>query len=125
MCIKEWKRIAEQEATRYREHKAFMKGVEDARGTVTERCRSSMRWVKAVDLVLAYLQRTNDEHARFFRLLFGIDGTPAYRGEKGMIALSFEFCVSVSQLYQWKSELLSLLLLAAAQTGALLPYRTE
>ena len=125
MHVREWKRIAEREATRYREHKAFLRGVEDAGGAVTERYRNSARWVKAIDDVLFYLHQNNGEQERFFRALFGIDGKRRYRGEKGMTALSFEFCVSVSQLYHWKSELLSLLLLAAVPAGALLPYQTE
>ena len=125
MCERDWKRIAEREAARYREHKAFIRGVEDAAGAVTERYRRSVKWVAAIEAVLDYLQQHDREQERFFRRLFGIDGTRRYRGEKGMRALSTELCVSLSALYRWKNNLLSLLLLAAAQTGALRPYRIE
>lgn len=122
MCVKEWKRIAEREARRYREHRAFMRGVEDAAGGVTERYRQSARWVLTVEYVLGYLYETNTEKERCFRKLFDIDGVQRYRGARGMQALAYEMNVSASLLYQWKNELLSLLLLAAAQTKALQPY---
>ena len=125
MCVREWKRIAEREANRYREHKAFIRGVEDAGGQVTDHYRISVQWVMAIEYVLAYLHSYNAEQERFFRLLFGIDGKQQYRGEKGMIALSFELNCSVPLLYHWKKEVLSLVLLAAAQTGALRPYAIE
>ena len=66
MNEKEWKRIAEREAKRYREHKAFQKGVEDAHGVVTDRYRRSVRWTLAVEYVLAYLHRVSEEKERFF-----------------------------------------------------------
>ena len=125
MCERDWKRIAQREAIRYREHKAFIRGVEDASGAVTERYLNSVRWTAAIDAVLDYLHRHDGEQERFFRRLFGIDGARRYRGEKGMKALSTELCVSLSALYRWKNNLLSLLLLAAAQTGALRPFRIE
>ena len=125
MCVKEWKRIAEREAMRYREHKAFIKGVEDANGVVPERYGQSLRWVLAADLVLGRLKAHDPEKERFFRAYFGTDGKRVRSGKRGMVALSFDFCVSQSTLYRWRNELLTLLVIAAAQTGALLPYRSE
>ena len=125
MHVKEWKRIAEQEALRYREHKAFIKGAEDGGGGVSERYRQSVRWVLAVDYVLEHLHRTDAEKERFFRLCYGIDGTRRRLDQKGMVALSFALNASTTTLYRWRREAVSLLLIAAAQTGALRPYRIE
>ncbi|MBQ1820735.1 MAG: hypothetical protein II117_03930 [Clostridia bacterium] len=122
MCVKECKRIVEREAKRYREHKAFIRGVEDARETVPERYRESVKWVLTVDYVLAYLHRVNEEKERFFRFYFGVDGERRRTDKGGMIALSFEFHTSASAMYAWRKEMRTLLVIAAAQTGALRPY---
>ena len=124
MNVKECKRIAEREAKRYREHKAFIKGVEDAGGVVPERYGQSLRWVVATDLVLRYLHRYDEEKERFFRLYFGIDGDRRRGDRRGMIELSFVCSVSASALYEWRKELRTLLVIAAAQTGAMRPYES-
>ena len=122
MCVKEWKRIAQWEAMHYRERKAFLRGVEDAGGPPTARAAQYRKWVRAVDCVLLYLKNHDGEKERFFRLCFGIDGGRKQVDRNGMLALTFSFHASSSTLYQWKSEVLSLLLIAAAQTGALEPF---
>ena len=124
MCVKEWKRIAEWEAMHYRERKAFLKGVRDANGSMTARAEQYRRWVGAIDGVLLYLGRNDPEKERFFRLCYGIDGGRKQHDKKGMVALTFAFHLSQSTLYQWKNDVLSLLLIAAAQTGALNPFQT-
>ena len=83
------------------------------------------KWVLAVDYVLAYLHRTDAAKERFFRLCYGIDGTQKQLNEKSMVALSFACNASVNTLYRWRSEQTTLLLIAAAQTGALRPYGIE
>ena len=125
MCVKEWKRIAEWEASHYRERIAFLKGIEDAGGEFTTRAAQYRKWVRAMEFVQDYLKRNDAEKERFFRLCFGLDGGRKHNSQKGMLALTFAFHVSQSTLYQWKSEILSLLLIAAAQTGALAPFGTE
>ncbi len=122
MCVKEWKRIAEWEATHYRERKAFLKGVRDAGCDTSRRAEQYRKWVRAIDGVLRYLGQNDPERERFFRLCYGIDGGRKQHGKKGMVALTFAFHVSQSTLYQWKNEALSLLLIAAAETGALTPF---
>ena len=124
MNVKECKRIAEREAKRYREHKAFIQGVEDAHGVVPERYGQSLRWVLAADLVLRYLHEYDEEKERFFRLYFGIDGDRRRGGKRGMIELSFLLNVSASALYEWRKEIRTLLVIAAAQTGAMRPYES-
>ena len=125
MCVKEWKRIADREAMRYRDSKAFQKGVEDAAGVLSARYRESCRWTLAVECVLKYLDRTDAEKARFFRVWYGIDGQRRRPDRKGMIALSLEWNVATSTLYVWRKELRTLLVIAAAQTGALRPFRMD
>jgi hypothetical protein len=125
MHVNDWKRIAEREASRYRENKAFIQGVADSGGAASDRYRQKQKWVLAVEYVLAYLHRTDAEKERFFRLCYGIDGTRKQLSEKGMVALSFSFNVSVTTLYRWRTEYTSLLMIAAAQTGALRPYGIE
>ncbi len=124
MCVKEWKRIAEWEAMHYRERKAFLKGVRDADGDMTARAEQYQRWVRATDGVLRYLKQQDPERERFFRLCFGIDGGRKQHDKKGMVRLTFAFHVSQSTMYQWKNEVLTLLLIAAAETGALKPFHT-
>ncbi len=123
MCVKEWKRIAEWEASHYRERIAFLKGIEDAGGEFTTRATQYRKWVRATDYVLDYLKRNDEEKERFFRICYGLDGGRRRNSQKGMLALTFAFHVSQSTLYQWKSEILSLLLIAAAQTGAIAPFQ--
>ncbi len=122
MCVKDWKRIAEREAMRYREHQAFMKGVRDADGIITARYSQSAKWVLATEYVLDYLQRNSAEKERFFRLYYGIDGSRRRPGRKSIIALSQMLYASPATLYRWRNEVLTLLLFAAVQTGALRPY---
>ena len=124
MCVKEWKRIAEWEAMHYRERKAFLRGVRDADGSMTARAEQYRRWVVAIDGVLLHLKRYEPEKERFFRLYCGIDGGGKQHRRNGMVALTFVFHVSESTLYQWKNDVLSLLLIAAAETGALKPFRS-
>lgn len=124
MCAKEWKRIAEREARRYREHRAFVKGVRDAGSPGTERSRASERWILAVDYVLEYLHRTDPEKERFMRIYLNLDGSR--RTNPGnMVALSFTCGTSTSTVYAWRSELLSLLVIAATQTRAIVPYESK
>ena len=125
MNEKEWKRIAEREAKRYREHKAFQKGVEDAHGVVTDRYRRSVRWTLAVEYVLAYLHRVSEEKERFFRLYYETDRPRRRTDKEGIAALSFQLYASTATLYEWRKELRTLLVIAAAQTGALRPYTND
>lgn len=124
MCVKEWKRIAERETLRYRDYKAFQKGVEDAGGVVPERYGYCRRWTLAAEYALAYWDRNDAEKARFFRVYYGIDGQRRRTGQKGLVALSFEFCVSPSTLYEWRQQIRTVLVMAALQTGALRPFQT-
>lgn len=124
MSAKEWKRIAEREARRYREHRAFVKGVRDAGSPGTERSRASERWVLAVDYVLNYLHRTDPEKERFMRSYLNLDGSRRTK-RSSIVALSLACCTSTSTVYAWRSELLSLLVIAATQTGAIVPYETK
>ena len=125
MHVNDWKRIAEQEARRYRDNRAFIQGVLDSGGDGSDRYRMKQKWVLAVAYVLAYLHRTDAAKERFFRLCYGIDGTQKQLNEKSMVALSFVCNASVNTLYRWRSEQTTLLLIAAAQTGALRPYGIE
>lgn len=125
MCVKVWKRIAEHEAKRYRDYLAFQRGVEDAGGVVPERYRHCRRWTLAVEYVLEYLHRVDMEKERFMRLYCEIDGQRCRSDQKGMLALSFIFHVSPSTLYDWRKEIRTLLVIAAAQTGAMRPYAAE
>ena len=118
MCVKEWKRIAEWEAMHYRERKAFLKGVSDAGGAVTQRTEHCRRWAAAVEMALTYLSRHDPEKERFFRLCYGLDDGRAMYGKKGMVPMTFLFHAGQSTLYEWRNEVLTLLLLAASQTGA-------
>lgn len=125
MHVKDWKRIAEQQARRYREHKAFLRGIRDAGSPGTDRSRMAERWVLAVDYVLEYLHRNDAAKEQFMRDYLCLDGKRLRKDEKGMVALSFVYSVSPSTLYDWRRELLTLLVIAAAQTRALIPYETE
>ena len=122
MCVKEWKRIAEWEAMHYRERKAFLKGVRDAACETSSRAEQYRKWVRAIERVLLHLSKNDPEKERFFRLCYGIDDGRKQYDKKGMLSLSFAFHVSQSTLYQWRNEVLSLLLIAAAETGALKPF---
>ena len=123
MCVKEWKRIAEWEASHYRDRIAFLTGIEDAGGEFTTRAAQYRKWVRATDYVLDYLKRNDEEKERFFRICYGLDGGRRRAGKKQMLALTFTLHAGLSTLYQWQNEVLSLLLIAAAQTGAIAPFQ--
>ena len=123
MCVKEWKRIAEWEAMHYRERKAFLKGVADAGNVQTSRTEQFRKWVDAIEGVLRYLHRYDPEKEQFFRRCYGLDDGHALYRKKGMVPLSFAFHAGQSTLYAWRNEVLTLLLLSAAETGALTPFR--
>ena len=96
MDLKDWKRIAEREACRYRERKAFLRGAQEGGGPVeTERVAEAARWTAAVEYADAHLSRQDAEKARFFRELYGIDRpTGRYRGKKSVDALSLKLHVA-------------------------------
>jgi hypothetical protein len=125
MHVKEWKRIAEQQARRYREHKAFIQGVQDAGSPGTDRSRAAERWVQAVDCALEYLRQNDAEKELFMRVYLCLDGKRRRTDKKGMVTLSLLFNVSLSTVYEWRKDLLTLLVIAASQTGALVPYQTK
>lgn len=127
MDLKDWKRIAEREACRYRERKAFLRGAQEGGGPVeTERVAEAARWTAAVEYADAHLSRQDAGKARFFRELYGIDRPIGrYRGKKSVDALSLKLHVAPCTLYRWRSEALTLIVLAAIQTGALRPYETD
>lgn len=127
MDLKDWKRIAEREACRYRDRKAFLKGaLESGRHVETPRIAEAARWTAAVEYAEAHLGRQDAEKARFFRELYGLD-RPAgrYRGKKSVEALSVKLHAAPASLYRWRSEALTVLVLAAIQTGAIRPYQVE
>ena len=127
MDWKDWKRIAEREACRYRDRKAFLRGVQDGGGRVeSARVAEAARWTAAVEYAQAHLEREDAEKARFFKELYGID-RPAgrYRGKKSVDALSLRLNAAPATLYRWRNEALTLLVLAAVQTKAIQPYQIE
>ena len=121
MNVREWKRIAEKEVLRDGDRRAFMKGVEDAGGLKTERYLTCRRWVNAVDAVCAFLREHDPEKERFFRAYYGI-GAPRIRCAKdGTVAVSMQLNVSRTTVYQWRGEVMTLVLLAAVQNGLFNP----
>ena len=126
MDLKEWKKTAEQEVCRYRDSKAYVQGVLDSGGTGGEKMRQRARWVLAIEYVKEYLERTDPKKAYVFSALFGLDRPLRSKQlSRTAVELSIELHVSTTAVYQWKSEMLSLVLLAAAQTGAMRMYRIE
>ena len=127
MDLKEWKKLAEQEVYRYRDNQAYVRGVLDGGGSSDNiKLKQRARWVLAVDYVKEYLKRTDPQKAAVFSQLFGLD-RPLRRVEerRSIVSLSMERNISPTTLYKWKSEMLSLVLLAAAQTGALRLYSID
>ena len=126
MNLKDWKKLAEHEVYRYRDNEAYVQGVLDAGCLKGERMWRCAKWTLAVDHAMAYLKRTDPLKAQFFSRFFGLESPLKRRSEaRSIIKLSMELNVSTSTLYKWKSEALSLVLLAAAQTGALRPFTQE
>ena len=126
MDLKEWKKLAEQEVYRYRDSKAYVQGVLDSGGAGGEKMRQRARWVLAIEYVKEHLERTDPQKAYVFTTLFGLDSPlRAKRQARTVVELSIELHVSTTAIYQWKSEMLSLVLHAAAQTGAMRMYRIE
>ncbi len=126
MDLKKWKKLAEHETYRYRDNQAFVQAVLDC-GKLSggEKMQHRAKWVLAVDYAKEYLDRHDPVKAAFFSTLFGLTRPVRRRGHRTIVALSQELHVTPSTLYQWKNEALSLVLLAAAQTGALRPYTLE
>ncbi len=124
MDLKECRKLAEHEVYRYRDHQAYVQAVLDC-GKLTggEKLNRSAKWVLSVDYAKEYLERHDPLKAKFFSLLFGLE-RPRRRGSEArtIISLSMELSVSAATLYKWRNEALSLVVLAAAQTGALRPY---
>ena len=127
MDLKDWKRTAEHEVYSYRDHQAYVQGVLDC-GKISggEKLHHCAKWALAVDYALRYLKQHDPLKARFFTELFGIERPLRRRSEaRSIIALSMELNVAPPTLYKWKNEALSLVLIAAAQTGALRPYALD
>ena len=126
MDLNDWKKLAEREVSRYRDNQAYVRGVLDGGGTGGERMQRCARWVLAVDYTRAHLKRTDPQKAEGFSKLFGLDAPIKSRNAaRTAKAVSIELNMSITTVYRWKSEALSLVLLAAAQTGALRPYTVD
>ena len=126
MRLTEWKEIAERECYKYRDNCAYVQGVLDAGKLKSDKMFQRARWALAVENVKEYLEQHEPVKAKFFTELFGIDRPPRWRGEKRSItAMSLTLHVDRSSLYKWKSEALMLVLISAAQTGALRPYGVD
>jgi hypothetical protein len=123
MNVREWKRIAETEVKRYGERTAFIKGVEDAGALLTDRYRESRRWVETVDAVCAYLHTHDPEKERFFRAYYGIGEPRMKRRNDSAVSIAMRLHLSTATLYEWKANVLSLVLIAAAQNGLMKPFR--
>ena len=124
MDIKTMKRIAERETLRYRDNLAYMQGALDAGGDYEQtrfyRCAA---WVRAVQGAMAYFMRTDPAKAGFFTGYYHLDRPPTCRDSKRtMAAIAALFHVSESTLYHWRNEALTVVVMAAIQTGALRPY---
>ena len=120
MNVREWKRIAEKLVLHFRDDQAFMKGVEDAGGPKTERYDEAKRRVETVRGVCAYLKRYDPDKERFFRTYYGLDAPKKER--RSIVAASMDLHVSESSLFGWRREVLSLVLIAAAQNGVFRPF---
>ena len=124
MDLKAMKRIAEREIFRYRDNRAYMQGVLDASGS-REMGKFGERaaWVMAVEYAKAYLEDTDPAKASFFSGFYHLDRPQRKNRPKvTMTAIAMQLHVSESTLYHWRSEALSIVVMAAIQTGALRPY---
>lgn len=124
MDLKTMKRIAEQETERYRDNRAYMQGVLDAGGSV-ERLRFQKRaaWAIAVEYAKAYWDRTDPAKAAFFSIFYRLDHPHKSLSSRPSIhRIAMQLHVTESTLYRWKNEILTTVILAAIQTGALRPY---
>ena len=127
MDLKDWKKLAEHEIYQYRANQAYVQAILDfGKLKGGEKMYHCAKWVLAVEYAESYLKKRDPLKARFFSSLYGLDGTRRRGSEaRTIIALSIELDTSTATLYRWKNEALSLVLLAAAQTGALRPYTID
>ena len=124
MDLKSMKQAAEREIFRYRDNRAYVQGVLDGCGD-PDRLQfiSRAKWAHAVDLARAHWERKDPLKAKFFLCYYRPDRPlKRYEQRPTVCALAMKLNVSVPTLYKWRSELLTTVVLAAIQTGALRPY---
>ena len=125
MNLKMMKRLAEREIFRYRDNRAYMQGILDACGEPA-RLKEYERvlWVRAVDCAKAYWEKEDPLKAAFFAGYYRTDRPKKrYEQKPSIRALAMQLHVSEPTLYKWRSELVTTVVLAAIQAGALQPYR--
>lgn len=124
MDLKTMKQLAEREIFRYRDNRAYAQGILDACGDHNQLFpHKRVRWALAVDLAKERWERTDAAKASFFTRYYCLDRPrKRYEQRPTICALSMQLHVSESTLYKWRSELLTYVVLAAIQIGALHPY---
>lgn len=120
MDIKKMKRIAERELFRYRDNCAFLQRVWEAGGKLDR--VSCTAWVKAINSARAHFAKTDPVKESFFATYYRLDRPSSrYRRKGTNTAIALQFHISPSTLYHWRNEILTIVILAATQNGALRP----
>ena len=121
MEIKTMKRIAERELFRYRENQEFLLAVWSAGGDLN-RIPCAL-WSKAIKGARAHFAATDPVKEAFFADYYHLDRPPRkHQGKASMRVMAMLYHASESTLYHWRSELLTVTVMAAIQYGALRPY---
>lgn len=81
-------------------------------------------WICAIDAARRMLAANLPEKERAMNRLFGLDvPIPRYQPTRErVVKLAMDFCISESTLYAWREDLLSLVLMAAAELGVIAPF---
>lgn len=124
MDLKTMKQLAEREIFRYRDNCAYMQGMSDACCDHNQlSLHTRVLWVRAVDMAKKHWERTDAAKASFFSRYYCLDRPrKRYEQKPTICALSMQLHVAESTLYKWRNELLTAVVLAAIQIGALRPY---
>lgn len=127
MDLKSMKRIAEKELYRYRDNRAYVQGVLDAGGDAElPKLREHAAWTLAVEYARTYFERTDPAKAAFLTGFYRLDRPQTRRsGKRTMAATAMQLHVTETTLHKWKNEVLTVLVMAAVQTGALRPYSLD
>ena len=127
MDLKTMKTIAERELFRYRDNKAYVQGVIDAGGDPRSlRFPARAAWALAVEYAVGHFERTDPAKAAFLSAFYHLERPPKrFAPKRTMSGVAMRLHVSDATLYRWKNEVLTAVVFAAIQTGALRPFGIE
>lgn len=121
MAIKRMQRMRQEAVRQLVEYRRGRRAARDG----AEGYRQARAWAQVILCVRRVLKEEAPEKERFMTKLFGLDHPKPRRmsAQKTMLLLMQEFNCSEATLYNWRAEIVELVLCAAVEAGIFQPFQ--